>query len=126
MRLNNLDFYFGFEGRVSRQEFWVRFFLVAILAFVPVSAIFWITKPPQAAKVFIAVVVVLAILWTSIAVHVKRWHDINCSGWFVLLGLIPGIGVLANVVVCGFVRGTPGTNRFGEDPLPQDPESSAP
>jgi uncharacterized membrane protein YhaH (DUF805 family) len=63
------------------------------------------------------VISVIAMAIASIAVHVKRWHDIDCSGWFVLLGLIPVLGLAANLVVCGFVPGTDGPNRFGENRL---------
>ena len=50
-------------------------------------------------------------------VSVKRWHDRDRSGWWVLLNLLPVIGWLWALVDNGFVRGTRGPNRYGADPL---------
>jgi uncharacterized membrane protein YhaH (DUF805 family) len=65
----------------------------------------------------------------SIAVKVRRLHDINFSGWWVLLGLIPIVGNIA-LLILYIRRGTKGLNRFGEDPLASDrntdPSSLAP
>lgn len=58
---------------------------------------------------------VLAILIPSIAVQVRRFHDQDKSGWFVLLALIPFLGGLV-VLVFMCLEGTRGPNRFGPDP----------
>jgi uncharacterized membrane protein YhaH (DUF805 family) len=58
----------------------------------------------------------LVILWPSLAVSVKRWHDVDKSGWWVLIGLVPAIGGLIALVFNGFIAGTPGPNRFGSPP----------
>jgi len=58
----------------------------------------------------------LLALYPSIAVSVKRCHDRNRSGWFLLIGLIPLVNLWV-LVELGFLRGTPGENRFGSDPL---------
>jgi uncharacterized membrane protein YhaH (DUF805 family) len=54
---------------------------------------------------------VLAI-YPSIAVSVKRAHDRDRSGWFVLLGLVPLVNLWV-VVELGFLAGTPGANTYG-------------
>ena len=51
----------------------------------------------------------------AIAVQVRRFHDQDKSGWFVLLGLIPYVGGLI-VLVFMCLPGTPGPNRFGPRP----------
>ena len=52
----------------------------------------------------------------SIAVSVRRLHDIDKSGWWVLLSLIPIVGII--VLIVWYVRaGQTGNNRFGDDPL---------
>lgn len=57
----------------------------------------------------------LAIIVPSIAVQVRRMHDQDKSGWFVLLGFIPYIGGFVMLVfMC--LEGTRGPNRFGPDP----------
>ena len=57
----------------------------------------------------------LASVIPAIAVEVRRFHDQDKSGWFILLNLIPFIGGLI-VLVMMFLDGTPGANRFGPDP----------
>ena len=50
-------------------------------------------------------------------VYIKRFHDRDKSGWWVLLNLVPVIGWLWALIDNGFLRGTDGPNRFGENPL---------
>ena len=57
---------------------------------------------------------------SALAVSVKRWHDRDKSGWWVLLNLLPVIGWLWALIDNGFLRGSVGPNRFGEDPLAAD------
>lgn len=53
----------------------------------------------------------------NIVIDVKRLHDTDKSGWNILLGLIPYIGVFILLYFLGFQKGTSGVNRFGVDPL---------
>ena len=58
----------------------------------------------------------LANFLPSLAVTVRRLHDTNRSGWWVLITLIPYIGgIILLILLC--LKGTEGDNRFGEDPL---------
>jgi uncharacterized membrane protein YhaH (DUF805 family) len=57
----------------------------------------------------------LLTLIPTIIVYVKRFHDRDKSGWWVLIGLIPIIGVIWLLIELGFLKGTPGPNRFGTD-----------
>jgi uncharacterized membrane protein YhaH (DUF805 family) len=59
----------------------------------------------------------LLLAWPTIAISVKRWHDRDHSGWWVLVALVPIVGWLWMLVANGFLQGTPGANRFGADPL---------
>jgi uncharacterized membrane protein YhaH (DUF805 family) len=54
----------------------------------------------------------------GLAVLVRRLHDINCSGWFVLLALIPYLGGLA-LFVMSLLSGTKGPNNYGPDSRPE-------
>jgi uncharacterized membrane protein YhaH (DUF805 family) len=57
----------------------------------------------------------IATIIPSIAVQVRRFHDQDLSGLFVLLNFIPGLGGLI-VLVFMALEGTKGPNRFGPDP----------
>ncbi len=57
----------------------------------------------------------LAVLVPGLAVCVRRLHDIDKSGWFILVSLIPAVGgIILLVLLC--LDGTPGDNRYGPSP----------
>lgn len=59
----------------------------------------------------------LLVAWVALAVSVKRCHDRDRPGWFLLIVLIPVVGYLWALVELGLMAGTDGDNRYGEDPL---------
>lgn len=61
------------------------------------------------------ILALLGLFVPLLAVEVRRFHDQNRSGWFVLLNLIPYVGVII-VFVMMLLEGTQGDNRFGPDP----------
>ena len=64
----------------------------------------------------------LATLVPSIAVGVRRLHDTDRSGWWLLIGLIPLAGAIV-LLVFNLLEGTRGPNRFGPDPRDPSPEA---
>ena len=64
----------------------------------------------------ISAIIVLLLFVPAISVSVRRLHDIDKSGWFVLISVIPFIGwVILAIMLIG--KGTEGKNQFGEYPL---------
>ncbi|MDB6117012.1 MAG: hypothetical protein JWO08_793 [Verrucomicrobiaceae bacterium] len=57
----------------------------------------------------------------GIIIQVKRWHDLDKSGWWVLFNFLPFIGGIITFINCGCLKGTKGPNRFGDDPLALPP-----
>lgn len=55
----------------------------------------------------------LIILIPSILIYIKRFHDRDKTGWWVLIGLIPIIGAPWLLIELGFLKGTDGPNRYG-------------
>jgi uncharacterized membrane protein YhaH (DUF805 family) len=107
-------FLFSFKGRISRKPYWV-FNLVVFLGaivlglFTEVSDdIYKITKPQ--------LMFMLWIVWPSLAVQAKRWHDQDKTALWLLINFIPIAGPIWTMIQNGFVRGTIGPNRFGPDP----------
>jgi len=130
------SYLFSFEGRARRLEYWMYhlFLMIVIVLFVVFSGLMAALvgglegessadtsiMPALGAGIFgVMVIIVLSvvILWSSIAIQVKRWHDIDQSGWWVLINFVPFFGSICTLVVNGFFPGTEGKNRFGEDPL---------
>jgi uncharacterized membrane protein YhaH (DUF805 family) len=124
--------YFNFSGRVGRQTWWLGHLasvviLVAIIF--AVSVLFAGISKSQQGEVGLASsdaigpfglvvfsIATIAYLWFNLSLNAKRWHDRDKSGWWMLIGAIPLIGIWA-LIENGFLRGTEGPNRFGADPL---------
>jgi uncharacterized membrane protein YhaH (DUF805 family) len=64
----------------------------------------------------VLMLVSLAFLWPALAIQAKRWHDVDKSGWWVLINLVPALGALVALVFNGFIAGSNGPNRFGGAP----------
>ncbi len=106
--------YLSFDGRIGRRTFWLKGVLllgVIELVLLVVAAII----DAAATGGVLTVIVALATIWPSLAVSVKRWHDRNKSGWWILIGFIPLIGGIWALIELGFLEGTVGRNRFGEE-----------
>lgn len=126
---------FSFQGRASRSKFWLVFLLSIFVSFVvvlftllatPALMIMGYFSPTVASVVSILLyVLMIPMWWISIATSVKRFHDRNKSGWWYLIVLIPLLGVLWLIIENGFLRGTVGTNNFGNDPLLPNASSSS-
>jgi uncharacterized membrane protein YhaH (DUF805 family) len=120
--------YADFSGRSRRKEYWM-FVLFQMLLLVPlilIAALLGGTSDDPAnpfgsvAMLIVVAVYFLVFLIPGIAVQVRRFHDQDKSGWFILLGFIPYVGgIILFVFMC--LEGTRGPNRFGPDP--KDPYS---
>jgi uncharacterized membrane protein YhaH (DUF805 family) len=117
--------FFSFDGRVSRTPYWLVLLTVLLIdagTFCVVGGFEFLDGDTMAFERkgpgrFWALLVVLPSLWAGLVVSVKRWHDRNKSGWWILVSLVPMVGWLWQLTECGFLRGTVGPNRFGQDPL---------
>lgn len=132
---------FSFDGRIRRSHYWaVR--LLAPLAAVAIWLGFGLVAyaitggrseantpeyAPLRLVIGLMVIAVLGLLtWVDIAAGVKRCHDRNKSGWFLLVSFIPLVGFVWLLVELGFLDGDPGRNRFGPSPkFPQTAETFA-
>ena len=103
--------YFVFEGRASRSEYWWFQLIVA-----PAYIIFEITDSESSPVSFLFLVITLLTLIPAISAGVRRLHDTNKSGFYLLLSFIPFIGGLI-VLFFLIAQGTKGKNRFGADPI---------
>ena len=125
-----LNKYVTFSGRAPRSEYWffaLFIFLVAlVLGGIGAATIDYAAQQPTTLSyVFFGALGIfyLGIFLPSISVLVRRFHDRNLSGWWVLglilLGAVPFVGFLASIAsfVITVLKGTDGDNRFGPDPL---------
>jgi uncharacterized membrane protein YhaH (DUF805 family) len=105
--------YVTFSGRASRSEFWywtLFGFLVAAVSSILDSALF-----PSMSTGPISAITSLLLLLPGLAVSVRRLHDLDRTGWWILITLtIIGLIVL---LIWDCTKGTDEPNRFGSDPL---------
>src|SRR4030095_12645452 len=82
-----------FQGRSRRKEYWL-FALFNVLAIAVLTLIDTMigTFNMQAGVGVLSGVYCIAVLLPSLAVGVRRLHDIGKSGWWLLLGLVPLVG----------------------------------
>lgn len=109
--------YADFSGRSRRKEYWMFVLGVFIAAIVLsiVEGVVGLSGMVLGVYGPLTTLLLVGIIVPSIAVQVRRFHDQDKSGWFVLLALVPFIGGLA-VLVFMCLEGTKGPNRFGADP----------
>ena len=103
--------YATFTGRARRQEFWMF-----VLAYIIVYLLAIVIDMAAGLYVVFTGILGLALLIPTIAVTVRRLHDIDRTGWWILIYLVPLIGPIV-MLVFGCLKGTAGKNRFGEDPV---------
>ncbi|MFS8112810.1 DUF805 domain-containing protein [Rhizobium jaguaris] len=115
--------YFKLSGRLSRKGYWMYFLELMCCSFVLglVDAVFHIPHVPGLPIGWLlgSFLLVMAIPnWTA---TVRRLHDANWRGWWVLVCLVPYIGAIAVTIVCIFPS-SPAAARFG-DPSSDGPRS---
>jgi uncharacterized membrane protein YhaH (DUF805 family) len=103
---SGFDHYATFDGRASRPAFWwwVLFGILVAIAANIVDAIIGV-------QIF-SIVVSLGLLLPNISVSIRRLHDTDRSGWWILIGLIPLIGLIV-LLVFYVQKSDPGDNSYG-------------
>jgi uncharacterized membrane protein YhaH (DUF805 family) len=120
--------YSDFSGRSRRSEYW--YWTLALLgAYIVAIILLAISRP---LGIIAYVLVFLAAIVPSLAVGVRRLHDTNKSGWWLLLGIVPFGGLVLLVFFC--LDSDPRANKYGAPPkgdpvgygTPQPPPTPAP
>lgn len=99
--------YVKFDGRVSRRQYWM-FALYSLLISIAFNVVIMILP-------FLAIISLLyaiALIVPSVGLGIRRLHDLNLSGWFFLIALIPLIGGLA-LLFLFCMPGDKEDNKFG-------------
>ncbi len=117
-----LQLFFSFNGRIRRRDYWLAHLSVTVVSLLYL----WFDISVQlSARGDLAVALPLAllslalsglVLWSDLAIQVKRWHDRDKAWFWLFIGFIPLVGGLWMFVELGCLDGAPGDNRFGHSP----------
>jgi uncharacterized membrane protein YhaH (DUF805 family) len=102
--------YVTFSGRAQRSALWYF-----VLFFVIVSIVTNFIDAALGTYGIVGLLVSLALLLPYLSVWIRRLHDLDRTGWWVLIAFT-GIGTIL-LIVWFCMKGTTGPNRFGPDPL---------
>ena len=105
-----VDNYANFEGRARRSEYWY-FTLFSMMLFILLMIVMYMI--PTIGTILI-VLAGLGLIIPSIAVTVRRLHDIGKSGWWYLLAFVPLGGIV--LFVFSVMDSQPGSNEYGPNP----------
>lgn len=121
-----------YQGRIPRSVYWLT--LIAVLVFAKLfdfltadvaevsfsqgeDGEFSAGYSQSSSIGLLDLIVALALFAITFLVYIKRLHDMDKSGWFSLLMLIPVVNIAVGFFWLGFVKGTDGPNQYGADPL---------
>jgi uncharacterized membrane protein YhaH (DUF805 family) len=117
-----MNLLFSFQGRMRRLHYWmisISAWVVYVVIVAILMSVLGIGRSPGSPAGLILLPFVVAYAWVALAVGVKRCHDRDKSGWWLLLfGVVSltGIGLLWPFIELGCLDGTQGPNRFGPSP----------
>lgn len=120
---------FGFDGRLSRQPYWLGFIFIFLVVSATTTPFGEVGEAEEIRLSPVAFIALIGAVWSQFALAVKRLHDRGLTGWWclvlfapILFMATPAFILVATVVNFGFfgalgiVPGTPGPNRFGPGP----------
>ncbi len=105
-----LENYANFEGRARRAEFWWY-----VLAGICISIVLNILTAIASIFFVLSLIYGLGVLIPGIAVGIRRLHDTDKSGWWLLIGFIPLVGFIVLIVFFA-TEGTRESNQWGASP----------
>ena len=107
---------FSFNGRIPRRTYWGASILTTLAFYAGIFAVVSLFGEDSEPSALIMLMLYIPYIWASLAIAVKRWHDRDKSGWWILIGMIPVIGPIWQFIETGCLRGTVGRNQYGPDP----------
>lgn len=102
-----------FDGRIRRMGWWIAGIGMGIVG----SVFEWIRDADNSIILTLVFGILALVVWViGISLSVRRFHDLNQSGWLVLINIIPLVGWLITLIMLGFMPGDQGENKYGPPP----------
>lgn len=119
--------YFSFNKRIPRKQYIFVTIIMSISLILIDSLRDFYKESSQFAITVVIYTVYLFIALVGISNHIRRLHDINFSGWWLLFSILIAIFIplgqvlqLIFVIIIALLPGTKGPNKYGPDPLERD------
>ncbi|MBM3666248.1 MAG: DUF805 domain-containing protein [Actinobacteria bacterium] len=106
---SGFDHYVKFDGRAARPAFW-WWYLFEILVVVGAYIVDAILDTG-----FFYFIAVIGLLLPTLSVAIRRLHDTDRTGWWILIGFVPLIGFIV-LLIFYLEKSNPGDNKYGPDP----------
>ena len=113
-----MEKWLNFSGRIRRMGWWIAGIAVSIVS----SVVENILDRDDANILVLLVSLALGIIFwlVGLSLSVRRWHDLNKSGWWLLVNIIPILGWIYSLIMLGFMPGDRGHNNYGPPPKEGD------
>jgi uncharacterized membrane protein YhaH (DUF805 family) len=113
--LTRAEILFSFKGRIGRQTYWLNYLGMMVIFSMIFFALIWALGGQTESPIFsiMTLVLYIPIIWISFALTVKRWHDRNKSGWWLLIIFVPLIGPIWSFIENGCLAGDVESNNYG-------------
>ena len=116
-----MHFFFSPRGRIGRAQWWLGWLMPVTIASVAVILARKLLGADAAAAAptneFFAILIMFtfqsACMWVVFCLCAKRYHDRDKSAFWFFIVLVPVIGLVWQIIECGFLPGTPGGNSRG-------------
>ncbi len=82
--------FFGIDGRLSRQQYAARIFILPILVMLPIYFTFSIVYPEFETKSYLSIIPAVALLACVCSLSIRRLHDRGKSGWWLIVYMFIG------------------------------------
>ena len=108
-----MDQLLKFDGRIRRMGWWIAGIGMSLVS----SFVDSVLESDNSFVVTLVFFIVAIIVWViGLSLSARRWHDLNKSGWWLLVNLIPVLGWIYTLVMLGFMPGDQGSNDYGPPP----------
>ena len=108
--------YLSFEGRLNRKRFILRQLMLWLLALIIVLPVAIILSPWSESFRYFSTFINIIFIAPLASLTIRRLHDLNKPAWWIISMFIPFLNIFPCIYVT-FVKGTTGSNKYGQDPL---------
>lgn len=110
------EMFFSTDKRLNRLRYLKRSVALLPIAIILNVAANSLGDNPSLLYLLFLLAVIVAVVVSCFMLNIRRLHDMNMTGWLSVLGLIPIVDIVFELVLL-FKKGTDGDNKYGSDPL---------